>query len=99
MGVMDRRGFLKLFATASVAVPVAQHMGLLEQLTSWVLGPKKTIFIPPAVTGIDITQIASLQLEGMMKFIPTLIKNDAALWRLMDCAGPSSISDIRILLT
>lgn len=46
---MDRRGFLKLFATASVGVPVAQHVGLFAELTSWVLGPQKTIFVPPAV--------------------------------------------------
>lgn len=42
---MDRRGFLKLFGQASVGVPVAQHLGLLEELTKWVLSPKK-IFIP-----------------------------------------------------
>lgn len=43
---LDRRGFLKLFSTASVGVPVAQHLGLLAELSEWVLGPQKTIFIP-----------------------------------------------------
>lgn len=65
---MDRRGFLELFATVSVGVPVAQHIGLLEHLKSWVLGPKRTIFIPPAVElaqPFAVSQISGLMLEGL----------------------------------
>lgn len=74
---MDRRGFLKLFAAASVGVPVAQHMGLLEHLTSWVLGPKKTIFIPPAV---DLMRTASGASLWMSSDITPLAFEHAVQW-------------------